>query len=99
MKQYWQKIVLKIDALTLRERAVIFTMIAVVVITLVNSMLLDPLFATQKQLSTRVQSEQEQIGRMQNEIRAMVKVQNDPDLANRERLQELRQQYVQMHSV
>jgi MSHA biogenesis protein MshJ len=99
MKQYWQKTASRIDALSLRERAIIFAMIVVLVITVVNMAFLDPLFANQKQLSGQLQAEQAQISRIQNEIRAMVKVQNDPDQANRERLQALRQQHVQMHSV
>ena len=97
MKQYWQRIVLRIDALTLRERAMIFAMAAVVLTTLVNVVLLDPQFAKQKQLSERIKQEQETIAGIQAEIQQKVKSQAiDPDAANRARLQTLKEQSSQM---
>ncbi|HWV63216.1 MAG TPA: hypothetical protein VN019_06290 [Oxalicibacterium sp.] len=42
MKQSWQKLVLRIDALTLRERAIIFAVAVLILITLINAVLLDP---------------------------------------------------------
>jgi MSHA biogenesis protein MshJ len=97
MKQYWQRIVLRIDVLSLRERAMIFAAAAVILITLVNTVLLEPQFAKQKQLSERIRQEQEKIAEIQAEIQQKVKSQAiDPDAATRMRLQALKQQSAQM---
>lgn len=96
MKQYWQKLATRIDALTLRERVIIFVLVAVLLIVLVNAVLLDPLFAKQKLLSDQVKNGQTQIDRIQTEIRLAILGQKDPDVVNRERLKELTQQTAQM---
>ena len=99
MKQYWPRMVLWIDALSLRERAMIFAMAAVILITLVTTALLDPQFAKQKQLSERIKQEQEMTAAIQAEIQQKVRSQaTDPDAANRMRLQALKQQSAQMQS-
>lgn len=97
MKQYWQKIALKIDARTLRERTIIFAMCALVVITLLNAMVLDPLFKQQKSLSQQLGRDQAQIAEMQAQIQQMARLQAaDPDAANRDLLARLTQQSKQM---
>lgn len=99
MKRAWKKIALKIDALSLRERAIIFAMAALALISLVNAMLLDPQFAKQKQLSQQVKQEQAQIAAIQAEIQQKVKSRSvDPDAANLMHLQLLKQQSAQMHT-
>ena len=97
MKQLWQKAVLKVDGLTLRERVIVFAMAALVLITLINSLLLDPQFVRQKQLSQRVKQEQGQIAAIQAEIENKARAQVvDPDEGNRQRLQALQQQATHM---
>ncbi|HJV85657.1 MAG TPA: MSHA biogenesis protein MshJ [Noviherbaspirillum sp.] len=99
MKQYWQRTALKIDALTLRERAIIFMMSALILVVLVNTALLDPQYAKQKQLSERIKQEQGKIAAMQAEIQQKMTAQSaDPDRENKARLQQLKQQLVQMQS-
>lgn len=99
MKQYWQKLSTKIDSLTLRERAIIFAMAALALVTLANVTLLDPLYAKQKQLSQRIQQDQTRITVMQAEIQQKVALQKtDPDSQNRVRLQQLQQQLGQMQA-
>lgn len=98
MKQYWQQIVLKIDALTLRERVIIFAMVAILLIVLINAMLIDPQFAKQKRLSSQVQADQEKIGLIQTEIRQALAAQFDPDASGRERLKSLRYEAGQMQT-
>lgn len=97
MKQFWQRMVVRIDMMSLRERAMIFAMAAVILITLVNSVLLDPQFAKQKLLSERIKQEQEKIAGTQAEIQQKARSQAiDPDAATRVRLQALKQQSAQM---
>jgi MSHA biogenesis protein MshJ len=97
MKLYWQRLVLRIDALSLRERAMIFAMVAVILITLVTTILLDPLFAKQKQLTERIKQEQEKTAEIQAEIQQKVRARGiDPDTANRMRLEALKEQSTNM---
>jgi MSHA biogenesis protein MshJ len=98
MKQTLQKIVLKIDSLSLRERAIIFGLIAVLLLTGVNLLVLDPKFAKQKQLSEQVRAEQAQIDQIRTEIHQTVRATSDPDVNERVRLGALQQQLTQMRS-
>lgn len=93
MKQYWKKIVLKVDAMSERERIMVLAMIAVVLIVLLNAVLLDPLFAKKKLLAQRIMQDQGQVATIQNEIQQKMKAYAlDPDVANRARLQQVKQQ-------
>lgn len=99
MKQTWQRLATRIDALSLRERAIIFTMAALVMISLVNTALLDPQFAKQKQMAQQLKQEQEQIAAIHADIQQRVKSREvDPDAANLMRLQLLKQQSAQMQA-
>lgn len=99
MKQYWQRIALKIDARTLRERTIIFVMAALVVITLLNSLILDPLFKQQKLLSQQIGQDQTRIAEMQAQIQQQARMHAaDPDAANRDLLNKLNQQSKQVQT-
>jgi MSHA biogenesis protein MshJ len=99
MKQHWQRVALKIDALTLRERAIIFAMAAVILIMLFNTTLLEPQFAKQKQLTQRIKQDQSKIAGMQGQIQQKTtSPQVDPDKANKARVEDLRQQAAQMQA-
>lgn len=97
MKRYWLQLAEKIDARTLRERVIIFAMAALVVITLVNAVIIDPLFREQKALSNQTQQDQGKISAIQTQIQQKVRSQSeDPDAANRETLKRLVQQARQL---
>jgi MSHA biogenesis protein MshJ len=97
MKQQWQRIALKIDALMLRERAIIFAMAALILIVLINTALLDPQFAKQKQLTQRIKKDQSVIAGLQAEIQQKMALQaQDPDKADKARLQQMKEQAAQM---
>jgi len=97
MKQTWQKLALRIDALSLRERVIIFAMASLILISLINAALLDPQFAKQKQMSLQIKQGQAQIAMIQAEIQQKVKLRElDPDAANVVRLQMLKKQSTQM---
>ncbi|MDQ9170220.1 MSHA biogenesis protein MshJ [Oxalobacteraceae bacterium R-40] len=98
MKKHWQKLTAKIDGLSLRERVIIFAMIAILAIAVFNALLLDPLFAKQKRLSQQVRTNQTLIGQMQTQMRQTVSDRQDPDAVNRARLKELQQQLERMHT-
>lgn len=97
MKQQWQRLELKIDALSLRERTMAFAIVALILIALVNSVVLDPLLAKQEKLSQEVTQNQQQIAALQAEIQARVKSHDsDPDTSNRQRLAHLQAQMARL---
>ena len=99
MTQHWQQLVSKIDALSVRERIVIFAMSALLLIVLANNFLLAPQFAKQALLSDQVKQEQSQIASLQAEIQQKLALQQiDPDMASRAHLQVLTQQTSQMRT-
>jgi MSHA biogenesis protein MshJ len=98
MKRFWQQIESRLDGLSLRERAMAFAVTVLVLITLINTVLLDPLLAQQRRLSGQIRTEQQQVAALQAEIQARVIAHSqDPDEPNRERLKRLKQQTAKMH--
>lgn len=93
LKTQWQRLADRVDAMSLRERALIFLAIAIVLIVLVNTMLIDPLLVRHKKLQLEITQAQDKTSAMQMQIQALVKNWNvDPDTALRARLAQLREQ-------
>jgi len=87
LKRYAQRI----DAATLRERAMIFAAGALVLVFLVNAALLDPLRSKQKRLGAESVQHQEQLKKVQVELQRMARASGgDSDAANRKRQLALR---------
>jgi MSHA biogenesis protein MshJ len=98
MKQFWQKWSLKIDALSLRERVIVFAVAVLILIVLINMLLLDPQYAKQTKLSQQIRQQQSQIADIQNQIQQRVKAQaDDPNRLMQEHLQVLNQRASQMN--
>ena len=98
MKQAWHKLALKIDAMSLRERVIIFAIAVLILVLLINAALLDPQYAKQSKLSQQIKEQQAKIADIQNQIQQRVKAQeNDPDYDIRVRMQALRQRAQQMN--
>jgi len=99
MKQRMQQLAKKIDALTLRERVILFVGAASVLVFLVNFLLIDPQFAKQKTLAQQIRQDQAQMQELQTLISQRIKAQAmDPDAENRMRLQALKQQQTQLQA-
>jgi MSHA biogenesis protein MshJ len=77
LSQYWNTAHAKIDAMSLRERAMIFLAAAFVLISLLNTLLLDPLLAKQKALSQKVVQQQDQMREQQATIQALLNAKRD----------------------
>ena len=93
LKAQWQRLADRVDAMSLRERALIFLAIAAALIVLVNAVLIDPLLTRHKKLQQQITQTQEKTSAMQTQIQALVKTWNvDPDTALRARLAQLREQ-------
>lgn len=99
MKQQWERLAGKIDALSLRERGILFVVLALSIIFLVNHLAIEPQFARQKLLSDRIKQEQLQITALQVEIGQRLAGQRvDPDAEIRQRLASARQTLAQIDS-
>jgi MSHA biogenesis protein MshJ len=97
MKQLWQRIASKIDALGLRERIFIFLMAVVILIAFVNSTVLSQEFSKETQLAQQIAQDQSQIAGIQAEIRAkLAAFDSHPDAAKQAHLNELKQKSAQM---
>lgn len=98
MKQTILNFVQKIDALTLRERVVVFAMLATLALSIINIAVLDKQFAKQKKLAQQVNSNQAQITLIQAETVRKVAAHTDPDVVNRARLAALQREAAPMRT-
>ncbi len=93
MQAQIDKLVAKVDGLSLRERALIFGAAAFLVVSLIDSLLLNPLLVKQKRLSDQVVQQQEKMKELQSQIAALLQAkQADANSPQRKRVRELRQQ-------
>ncbi|MES2150476.1 MAG: hypothetical protein V4508_11890 [Pseudomonadota bacterium] len=91
MKALWLKLTGRIDALTLRERAILFGGAAAVIVMLSQSFLLSPMFSRRAVLNEQIRHQQNNLAGIDAEITAKVQAYGiDPDLATRQRLNQLR---------
>lgn len=93
MRQHWEKLVEKIDGMSLRERVMIFAAAAFMLVALIQVLFLDSLLAEQKKLSTQVVQQQEKMKEIQAQIEVSQQARRD-DAASplRQRLSQARQQ-------
>lgn len=87
MKQFWIRISTRVDALTLRERIMLFAATLAAVVFLAYWMVLSPMFASQEALAAEISRQQDTIRKIEEQISAVARDSAlDPDEANRERL-------------
>lgn len=85
--QQWIKLSTKLDAMTLRERAMVFVAAVASVLFLLYTVSVEPLLNKQKLLRMQVKQQQNQISGIDMEIAAMAQgFVVDPDAATREKL-------------
>ncbi|MDD2775844.1 MAG: agglutinin biogenesis protein [Gallionella sp.] len=77
LSKYWNTAHATIDAMSLRERAMVFLATAFVLISLLNALLLDPLLAKQKALSQKVVQQQDQMREQQATIQTLLNAKRD----------------------
>lgn len=86
----WQE---KVDALSLRERVLVFAAVVAVLAGVTNLLLLQPMLSKQKSLREQIKTDQSLISAAGDEINAKVRLASlDPDAAARARYQQLQQQ-------
>ncbi len=85
--EQWEKWSAKIDALSLRERAILFVVSAIAIVFLVNYFLIEPQFSRQKKLSDNMKQDQVQMSALLAEIGQRSASKNvDPDAENKQKL-------------
>lgn len=90
MKAKLKQYVDRLDAMSLRERVLIFLMLAAVMVALIFTSAIDPLIAKQKVLSQNLAQTQAQTQAMEAQIQALAEASKlDPDAANKQRLAQL----------
>lgn len=91
MKKYWQTISVRIDALTLRERAFIFAAAAAFIIFVMFFFALNPSYLKQRALLDQITMQQDRISAVEADITATIEAHTlDPDTAERARLAKIR---------
>lgn len=99
MKQQWEQLRNRIDALSLRERGIMLIVISFGIIFLFNSLVIEPQFAKQKILSSKIKQEQSQMSALQLEMAQRVaNVMTDPDVDMKRRIASAQQQLGQIDS-
>ena len=99
MKRSWEKLALRLDALNLRERALVFGCVALVVAFVLNWVLLDPVFARQKALSQQLTQDQAELARIYVDVQAKTQLLGqDPDKLNQARIVQLREEMAKLRS-
>jgi MSHA biogenesis protein MshJ len=86
IKQQWDKVSTKVNALSMRERVLVFATVTVVVLFLLNMLLLEPLFARQKALHSQISQQQQTMLEVQAQIAALV-LENSPNAKSPQRSQ------------
>lgn len=93
MQAQIDKVVAKIDGFSLRERVLIFFAIAALVVSLVDSLLLEPQLERQKKISAQVVQQQEKMKEVQAQIANLLQAQQaNANSPQRERIRALHQQ-------
>jgi len=85
MRQYWSKLAARIDEMPLRQRAMLFAILSLVVVAFAHVMLIEPVLAKQKQLIERLNRDQSQLTAVRGQIESLLKEEaagkKDPELA------------------
>lgn len=85
--------------MNLRERALVFGCVALVVAFVLNALLLDPVFARQKALSQQLTQDQAELARIYVDVQAKTQLLGqDPDKLNQARIVQLREEMAKLRS-
>ena len=90
MKQYWLTLSSKFEALNRRERVIVFFAVLICAVAILNAVLLAPVAARHKTLSSELSVDQTQIQSLHQQLNAYAQQGViDPDAQNKARLAEL----------
>ena len=90
LNQKWQQLGVRVDSMTLRERAMIFLATALVLVAILNTLLIAPLSTRQQKLSHQIVDTQTKTSALQLQIQALVMARSaDPNAPLRARMAKL----------
>lgn len=93
ISQLWGKMSARVDAMSLRERVLIFAAGAFLLVSLVNAFLLDPMLLKQKNLSRQVVQQQEKMKEIQAQIDVLMQARSAQDNSpQRQQINRIRQE-------
>ena len=97
MKKLLQKYADSIDAMALRERAMFFGAVTLVLMTLLQVFLLNPVLSRRNQLSAQITQQEDETKAIQAQIQSLVRPNvQDRDALNRDKIKSLREQLAQL---
>ncbi len=71
MKQRWQQLVVRIDALSLRERAILFVLLLACCMVLADTVWLSPAQVAHKQATLQFNTQSQELQRLRDELKAV----------------------------
>jgi len=93
MKAFWRKYADRIDAMTLRERAIVFGGVATLLLVFAYVFFIETEFDKSRRLGREIAQRQGELKALQEQIGKMARMRgDDPDRENRERLARAREQ-------
>lgn len=96
MKEQWRKFAARIDALSLRERVMVFVSAVAVAVFMMNALLIDPLTRRNKALTARMAQQQAQLQELQGRIQGLMQKRVDPKAANLARRDGIKRQIAEI---
>src|SRR5262245_42326368 len=77
MKQHWQRFAARVDEMTLRQRAMLFATVSLVLVFFVHIALIEPLLRQQKGLIERSVRDQSQLAAVRAQLEGVLKEQQE----------------------
>ena len=97
MKQLWERYAGRYDALSARERIMVFAAVLVAVVALCYVMMIEPELQKQRRTSTNILQKHSEMKAFEAQVTKLIASRaNDPDRADRERLGQLRAQLTEL---
>jgi len=99
VKHLWKQYADRIDGASLRERVMIFAAAVVILVLLMNSLLIEPQLARQKQLARDIAQRQQSIQALQQQLAKLASERRaNPDEADRARLADARKRVAEVEA-
>ncbi|MGH8691350.1 MAG: hypothetical protein ACREUS_10020 [Burkholderiales bacterium] len=92
MKRYWQPLAARLDEMPLRQRAMLFATVSLVVVAAAHVLLIEPLLVQQKSLIDRINRDHSQLAAVRAQLESVIKEQEtgakDPEQVKLQELEE-----------
>ncbi len=99
MKALWRKYAVKIDALPVRERVMVFIAAVVVTLFVIDALFIEPAAAHRKAMMAQSAQQRATLSTLQPQILALEKKLADPDAANMARRDDIKRQIAEVDAI